>query len=375
MVLSNLLVHGLVVSTDAVVSFGMHRCGVDHSVFSMSSLQGCVILVVYVDDIIVTGSDVEGIQRLKQFLRKEFSTKDLGCLRYFLGIEVAYANGSIALSQRKYTLDILKEVGLHDAKPGDTPMDPGVRFDNEHGELLRDAEKYRRLVGKLNYLTITRPDISFAVSVVSQFMSSPRTTHWQAALQIVRYLKGAPGQGLVFHNRGHLHISGYSNPESLEVIGYSDVDWAGCPMDRRSTSGYCVFLGGNLVSWKSKKQSIISRSSAEAEYRAMANVTGELQWVRMFLGEIGLPMIGSSTLCCDNLSAIHIASNPVFHERTKHIEVNCHFVREKVNSGDIRLVHTRYEEQLADIFTKPLRCGRVSYICRKLGLFDMYAPT
>ena len=179
----------------------------------------------------------------------------------------------------------------------------------------------------------------------------------------------------MFHNQGHLRTAGYSNPESLEVTGYSDADWAGCPMDRRSTSGYCVFLGGNLVSWKSKKQTVISRSSAEAEYRAMANVAGELQWIRMLLAEIGLPMTGSSTLCCDNQSAIHIASNPVFHERTKHIEVDCHFVREKVNCGDIQLAHTRSEEQLADIFTKPLRSGRVSYICHKLGLFDMYAST
>ncbi|XP_056158385.1 secreted RxLR effector protein 161-like [Syzygium oleosum] len=241
------------------------------------------------------------------------------------------------LSPSESMLDILKEVGLHDFKPGDTPMNPGVRLDNEQGELLHDPEKYHRLVGKLNYLTITRPDISFAVSVVSQFMSSPRTNHWQVALQIVRYLKRAPGQGLVFHNQGHLRIAGYSNPESLAVTGYSDADWAGCPMDRRSTSGYCVFLGGNLVLWKSKKQFVISRSSAEVEYRAMANVTSELQWVRMLLAEIGLSMTGSSILCCDNQSAIHIASNPVFHERTKHIEVDCHFVREKVNCEDIRL--------------------------------------
>ncbi|GAV63144.1 hypothetical protein CFOL_v3_06664, partial [Cephalotus follicularis] len=132
-----------------------------------------------------------------------------------------------------------------------------------------DPEKYRRLVGKLNYLTITHPDISFAVCVVSHFMSAPRTPHLQAVLQIVRYLKRDPGQGLVFRDRGHLHISGYSYPDASE---------AGCPIDRRSTSGYCVFLGGNLVSWKCNKQPIVSHSSAEAEYRAMANVSGELQW-------------------------------------------------------------------------------------------------
>ncbi|GAV69780.1 hypothetical protein CFOL_v3_13281, partial [Cephalotus follicularis] len=225
------------------------------------------------------------------------------------------------------------------------------------------------------YLTITRLDISFDVSVVSQFMSAPRIPHWQAILQIVRYLKRAPGQDLVFRDRRDLHISGYSDPDASKVVGYLDADWAGCPIDRRSTSGHCVFLGGNLVSWKSNKQPIVSHSSAEAEYRAMTNVSGELQWIRMLLAEIGLPMQRSSILHCDNQSAMHIASNPIFHERTKHIEVDCHFVSEKVKCGDIQLVHTRSEEQLADIFIKPLRSARISYICNKLGLFDMYAPT
>ncbi|GAV86058.1 hypothetical protein CFOL_v3_29491, partial [Cephalotus follicularis] len=272
-------------------------------------------------------------------------------------IEVSYSEVGIALCQRKYTLDILSDASLSDCKLSDSPMDPLVKLDNEKGEFLHDPEKYRRLVGKLNYLTITRLDISFAVSVVSQFMSAPRTTHWQPVLHIVRYLKDAPSRGLIFRDRGHLHIAGYSDPDCLEVTGYSDANWAGCPVDRRFTSGYCVFLGRNLVSWKSKKQSVVSCSSAEAEYRAMVNVTGELQWIHMLLAEIGFSVTRPSTLHCDNQSAMHIASNSVFHERTKHIEVDCHFVREKVNCGELKLVHTRSEEQLADIFTKPLRSG------------------
>ncbi|GAV63039.1 hypothetical protein CFOL_v3_06561, partial [Cephalotus follicularis] len=278
-------------------------------------------------------------------------------------IEVSYSEVGIALCQRKYALDILSDACLSDCKPSDSPMDPLVKLDNEKCELLHDPEKYRHLVGKLNYLTITRPAISFAVSAVSQFMSAPRTTHWQAVLHIIRYLKG------------HIHIASYSDPDCLEVTGYSDADWAGCPVDRRSTSGYCVFLGGNLVSWKSNKQSVVSRSSAEAEYRAIANVTGELQWIHMLLTEIGFSVARPSTLHCDNKSAMHIASNSVFHEQTKHSEVDCHFVREKFNCGELKLVHTCSEEQLADIFTKALRSGRVSYICHQLGLYDMYAPT
>ncbi|XP_039158784.1 uncharacterized protein LOC120288727 [Eucalyptus grandis] len=275
--------------SDAVIKFGLKRCQVDHSVFSSVSSAGCILLVVYVDDIIITGSDSDGIQRLKQFLHTQFSTKDMGHLRYFLGIEVAYSHTGINLTQRKYVLDILDEVGLVGAKPVDTPMEPNVKLDAEDGELLHDPLKYRRVVGKLNYLTVTRPDISFAVSVVSQFMGSPRTTHWDAVLRIIKYLKGAPGKGLIFKNCGHLNTT-----------GFSDADWAGCSTSRRSTSGYCVFLGGNLVVWKSKKQHVVSRSSAEAEYRAMAHVTSELLWLRMLLSEIGMSTSEPSILYCDN---------------------------------------------------------------------------
>ncbi|GAV71423.1 hypothetical protein CFOL_v3_14917 [Cephalotus follicularis] len=168
-------------------------------------------------------------------------------------------------------------------------MDPRVKLDNEQGDLLHNPKKYRRLVGKLNYLTITPPYISFVVSVVSQFMRTSHTPYWQAVLQTVRYLKRAPSQGLVFRDRGHLYI-----------FGYSDADCVKCPIDRHSTSGYYVFLGGNLVSWKSKKQPIVSHFSAKAEYRAMTNVPEELQWIRMLLAKIGLPKQRSSILHCDN---------------------------------------------------------------------------
>jgi len=193
-------------------------------------------------------------------------------LRYFLGIEVTQSKTDISLSQKKYALDILEEIGLLDYKPVDTPMDPNVKLLPNQGEFYHDPGRYRRLVGKLNYLTMTRPDISFPVSVVSQFLNSPCESHWHAVVRILRYIKGSPGKGLVYSNRGHTNI-----------IGYSDADWAGNVGDRRSTSGYCVFMGGNLISWKSKKQSVVSRSSTEAEYRAMAHTTCELLWLKQLL--------------------------------------------------------------------------------------------
>nr|CAN72663.1 hypothetical protein VITISV_031849 [Vitis vinifera] len=350
--------------SSVVQEFGMLRSTADHSVFyHHNSLGQCIYLVVYVDDIVITGSDQDGIQKLKQHLFTHFQTKDLGKLKYFLGIEIAQSSSGVVLSQRKYALDILEETGMLDCKPVDTPMDPNVKLVPGQGEPLGDPGRYRRLVGKLNYLTITRPDISFPVSVVSQFLQSPCDSHWDAVIRILRYIKSTPGQGVLYQNRGH-----------TQVVGYTDADWAGSPTDRRSTSGYCVFIGGNLISWKSKKQDVVARSSAEAEYRAMALATCELIWLRHLLQELRFGKDEQMKLICDNQAALHIASNPVFHERTKHIEVDCHFIREKIASGCIATSFVNSNDQLADIFTKSLRGPRIKYICNKLGAYDVYAP-
>ncbi|RVW26760.1 Retrovirus-related Pol polyprotein from transposon TNT 1-94 [Vitis vinifera] len=202
--------------------------------------------------------------------------KDLGKLKYFLGIEIAQSSFDVVLSQRKYALNILEETGMLDCKPVDTPMDPNVKLIPGQGEPLGDPGRYRRLVG----------------------------------------------QGVLYENRGH-----------TQVVGYTDVDWAGSPTDRRSTSEYCVFIGGNLISWKSKKQDVVARFSAEAEYRAMALATCELIWLKHFLQELRFGKDEQMKLIYDNQVALHIASNLVFHERTKHIEVDCHFIREKIASG------------------------------------------
>ena len=350
--------------SSVVQEFGMLRSTADHSVFyHHNSLGQCIYLVVYVDDIVITGSDQDGIQKLKQHLFTHFQTKDLGKLKYFLGIEIAQSSSGVVLSQRKYALDILEETGMLDCKPVDTPMDPNVKLVPGQGEPLGDPGRYRRLVGKLNYLTITRPDISFPVSVVSQFLQSPCDSHWDAVIRILRYIKSTPGQGVLYENRGH-----------TQVVGYTDADWAGSPTDRRSTSGYCVFIGGNLISWKSKKQDVVARSSAEAEYRAMALATCELIWLRHLLRELRFGKDEQMKLICDNQAALHIASNPVFHERTKHIEVDCHFIREKIASGCVATSFVNSNDQLADIFTKSLRGPRIKYICNKLGAYDVYAP-
>ena len=189
------------------------------------------------DDIVITGNNQDGIQKLKQHLFNPFQTKHLGKLKYFLGIEVAQSNSKVIISQRRYTLDILANTGMLDCKPVDISMDLNVKLELGQGEPLRDPRRYRRLVGKLNYLAITRSDISFPVSTVSQFLQSPCDSHWDVAIRILRYVKGTPCQGVLYENRGH-----------TQIVGYSDADCVGSPKDRHSTSRYCVFIGGNLIS-------------------------------------------------------------------------------------------------------------------------------
>ncbi|WMV41466.1 hypothetical protein MTR67_034851 [Solanum verrucosum] len=167
-------------------------------------------------------------------------------------------------------------------------------------------------------------------------MFTPTIKHWAALEQILCYLKGAPRLGIVYRNNGHTRIECFAN-----------ADWAGSKIDRRSTTGYCVFVGGNLVSWRSKKQNVVSRSSAESEYRAMARSTCEIMWIHHLLSEVGLKYPTPSKLWCDNQAALHIASNPVYHERTKHIEVDCHFIGEKIQENLISTSYVKTGEQLA----------------------------
>ncbi|KAG7556871.1 Integrase catalytic core [Arabidopsis suecica] len=323
---------------------GFKKSEADHTLFTLPSQEGIVVILVYVDDIIISGNDKVGIQDTKDFLKSTFDIKDLGELKYFLGIEVCRSKEGLFLSQRKYTLDLLSQVGKLGAKPAKTPLEDDYKASRK-GELdnkpFEDVTQYRRLVGKLIYLTITRPDICFAVNVVSQHMQAPTLHHWNMVNRILKYLKGAPGQGIWMGCN-----------KNTELVGYCDADYAGDKTDRRSTTGYCTFIGGNLVTWRSKKQKVVSLSSAEAEYRAMRKLTTELMWLKALLKDFGIDTPKPITMHCDNQAAIHIASNSVFHERTKHIEVDCHKVREQVQLGVILPCYTESEEQLADIFTK-----------------------
>ncbi|RVX19263.1 Retrovirus-related Pol polyprotein from transposon RE1 [Vitis vinifera] len=250
--------------TQFVKNQGYFQAQSDHTMFIKHSNDGKIaILIVYVDDIILTGDHVTEMDRLKKSLALEFEIKDLGSLRYFLGMEVARSKRGIVVSQRKYILDLLKETGMSGCRPADTPIDPNQKLGDTNDGNLVNTTRYQKLVGKLIYLCHTRPDIAFAVSIVSQFMHSPYEVHFEAVYRILRYLKSTPGKGLFF-----------KKSEQKTIEAYTNADWAGSVIDRKSTSGYCTYIWGNLVTWRSKKQSVVARSSAEAEYRAMAHGLG-----------------------------------------------------------------------------------------------------
>ena len=192
----------------------MTKSTVDHSVFyHHTSSRQCIYLIDYVDDIVITDNDQDGIQRLKQHLFSHFQNKDLGKLKYFLGIEIAQSKSGVVVNKKTYALEILEKIGMLDCKPVNTPMDPNVKLVPRQGEPLRDPRRYQLLVGKLNYLTITRPDIFFPMSVVIQFLQSPCDSHWNAVIHILRYIKGTPGQGVLYENKNHTHIVGYCDAD------------------------------------------------------------------------------------------------------------------------------------------------------------------
>ncbi|CAA7060053.1 unnamed protein product [Microthlaspi erraticum] len=315
----------------------------DPSLFIYRKGNKQAYLLLYVDDILLTASDKVFLQQIIDSLKKEFPMSKSGKLHYFLGVKADFVNGGIFLSQKAYAEDIIRRAGMEDCKPCSTPVDLKSKLSSDSGELIPNPTQYRQLAGALQYLTFTRPDISYAVNQICLYMHAPRQPHYQALKRIIRYIKGTKGHGLQL-------LKGKVD----QLTAYTDADWGGCPDSRRSTSGYCVYLGGNLVSWSSKRQQTVSRSSAEAEYRGVANVVAELCWIRNLLLELGCPITKASLVYCDNISAVYLSHNPVKHQRTKHVELDIHFVREKVAIGQVKVVHVPCSLQYADIFTKGL---------------------
>jgi len=248
------------------------------------------------DDVILAGNNLQDIENTKLFLSRQFKLRDLGQLKYFLGIEVARSQNGISLSQRKYALDILNDTGFLGAKPSRFPLDQNVSLTQSDGKLLEDGSTYRRLVGRLIYLTITRPDLTYVVHILSQFMDKPRQPHLAAAHQVLKYIKQTPRQGIILPSMGNLQLQ-----------AFCDADWARCKDTRRLVTGYCSLLRGAPISWRTKKQTTVSRSSAEAEYRSMATTCCEITWLKNILKDLKINHTQPVTLFCDNQAAMHIA--------------------------------------------------------------------
>lgn len=340
-----------------LVSSGFTNSHADTSLFVFNTSGDLIYLLVYVDDIIITGSNATAVQRFIDLLGNRFSIKDLGDLTYFLGVEVTTTSTGLLLSQRKYITDLLARTNMIGAKSVTTPLATEPPLTILSGIALTDPSEYRTVVGSLQYLCLTRLDIAYAVNKLSQFMHRPTTVHWDAVKRLLRYLSGTTDHGLALHRH-----------TSLSLHAFSDADWAGNKDDYTSTSAYIVYLGLNPISWSSKKQRTVARSSTEAEYRSVAATAAELRWICSLLTELSVSIPTAPVIYCDNVGATHLCSNPVFHSRMKHIAIDYHFIRDQVQSGALRVTHVSSEDQLADCLTKPLPRTRFQLLKTKIGI-------
>jgi hypothetical protein len=326
-----------------LTTLGFIEAKSDTSLFIFRRGSDTVYLLLYVDDIILTASSTELPRHTISAFQREFAMKDLGPLHHFLGITVERCPDGLFLHQRIYTLDILKRAVMADCKPCTTPVDLQAKLAGDSGSPVEDASQFRSIAGALQYLTFRRPDIAYVVQQICLHMHDPREPHLTAMKRILRYLQGTPDYGLLLRRSS-----------SSDLVVYTDADWAGCPDTHRFTSGYAVFLGDNLVFWSAKRQTVVSHSSAEAEYHAVANVVAKATWLRQLLHELQTPSSRCTLIYCDNISAVYLSTNPVPHQRIKHMEIDLHFVREKVVIGQVHVLHVPTTSQFGDIFTKGL---------------------
>ncbi len=314
-------------------------------------------MCLYVDDLIFTGSNPRMFDEFKKVMTREFEMTDIGLMAYYLGIEVKQKEEGIFISQESYAREILKKFKMDDCKSISTPVECGVKLSkHDKGESV-DPTFFKSLVGSLRYLTCTRPDILYAVGLVSRYMENPTTTHFKTAKRILRYIKGTIDFGLL-----------YSFSNDYKLVGYSDSDCGGDIDDRKSTTGFVFFMGDTAFTWMSKKQPIVTLSSCEAEYVAATSCVCHAVWLRNLLKELSMTQEEPTKICVDNKSAIALAKNPVFHDRSKHIDIRYHYIRECITRKDVQVEYVKSQDQIADIFTKPLKFEDFARLRNLLGL-------
>jgi hypothetical protein len=343
---------------DFLIENGFKIGKADSTLFTRKVGNDLFVCQIYVDDIIFGSTNKGCCDEFSQTMVKRFEMSMMGELNFFLGFQVKQLKEGTFLCQTKYTHDILKKFNMENAKPIKTPMGTNGHLDLDIGGKSVDQKVYRSMIGSLLYLCASRPDIMLSVCLCARFQSNPKECHLRAVKRIMRYLVHTSHLGLW-----------YPKGSNFNLVGYSDADYAGCKIDRKSTSGTCQFLGKSLVSWASKKQNSVALSTAEAEYVAAAHCCAQLLWMRQTLKDYGYTF-NRVPLLCDNESAIKIAENPCEHSRTKHIDIRHHFLRDHNLKGDIEISHVRTNDQVADIFTKPLDEKRFCALRNELNIID-----
>uniref|UniRef100_H3GB36 Reverse transcriptase Ty1/copia-type domain-containing protein n=2 Tax=Phytophthora ramorum TaxID=164328 RepID=H3GB36_PHYRM len=352
---------------DFMLKLGFKKCESDHCVYLKRDGQDMIFVALYVDDLVLASSSDKMLLDTKQALSHRFEMTDMGQLKYFLGMEIEQdvVTGKMSMRQTKFAKDILQKFSMDKSNPIKTPQDPGLKLTKamceggcKHDETMVNVP-YRNAVGCLMYLMVgTRPDLAAAVGVLSQFAADPCPTHWQALKRVFRYIQGTKTHGIEFQA---------SCNDGLQ--GYSDADWAGDIESRRSTSGYAFMMNGGCISWRSKKQRTVALSSTEAEYMALSEATQEAVWLKVFLCELGeMASDEAVKIYEDNQGSIALAKNPQFHKRTKHIDIRYHFVREKVEDGQVVLQYVSTTDMLADMMTKAIPATQFSVLRTKLGI-------
>ncbi|GBL78726.1 Retrovirus-related Pol polyprotein from transposon TNT 1-94 [Araneus ventricosus] len=347
-------------------SFGLNPLYSDKCVYKLKNSKGELIVIIYVDDLICCTNNVNLYLEFKNFLSNEFAIKDLRKLSFCLGIEFSQnvKNGQITMSQSKYIENVLEKFNMQDTKTVKTPLDPSVKLTKEMCPKT-EAEKaemslypYRSLIGSLMYLAIcTRPDICHTVSYLSQFNENPGMPHWTAAKRVLKYLKGTKNRGLTFR------------PTKKPLVGYADADWASDITDRKSYSGCVLKFADGAISWESKKQHCVALSSTEAEYIALSECAKEIVYLRRFLNELYESVDETPTVVfSDSQAAQKLVQNPIFHSRTKHIDIRCHYIREVYERGEIKIHYIPTDEMAADILTKTLTFQKHDNCCKLIGV-------
>ena len=348
--------------SEFLLSQGYSRGNSDKTLFLKKKSEDIILVQVYVDDIIFGSTNEEMCEDFVKTMKSEFEMSMLGEMNFFLGLQVKQLKDGIFISQEKYCKELLKKFDMNQCKAISTPISTSCQLDQDFAGKSVDQTKYRGLIGSLLYLTASRPDIMFVVCLCARYQSDPKESHYNAAKRILKYLQGSKEVGLW-----------YPNKVSLNLIGFSDSDFAGCKVDRKSTSGTCHMLGSSLISWHCKKQACVALSTAEAEYIAAGSCCAQTLWLRQQLSDFGI-LLNNIPIKCDNTSAINLSRNPVMHSRTKHIEIRHHFLREHIANGtcDIQFIGTEF--QLADLFTKPLAKDRFHFLLNELGIISLNCP-